>query len=68
MRKSLVRVICSVLLATLPRTDAVAGHHHTRKASLKPVSITDQHRNAKDEAPGGSDVSGTCGLFPGPCQ
>jgi hypothetical protein len=69
MRKTLVTVLCSALIAasSIQVADA-AEHHHIRKASRKPVMVNDQHRNSNNEQPRDSDVGGTCGLFPGPCQ
>jgi hypothetical protein len=78
MRKTLVTLLCSALIAASSIEAAAAAkatHRHTRKASRKPVILNDQYRNSNnqyrnpyDERPRDSDVSGTCGLFPGPCQ
>jgi hypothetical protein len=69
MRKTLVTVLCSALIAasSIQVADA-AEHRHTRKASRKSVMVNDQHRNSNNEQPRDPDVGGTCGLFPGPCQ
>jgi hypothetical protein len=69
MRKTLVTILCSALIAASSiQAAAAAEHHHTRKASRKPVMVYDQHRNSSNEQPRDSNVSGTCGIFPGPCQ
>jgi hypothetical protein len=69
MRKTLATILCSALIAaSLIQAAAAAEHHHARKASRKPVMVNDQHRNSNNEQPRDSNVGGTCGLFPGPCQ
>jgi hypothetical protein len=69
MRKTLVTILCSALIAASPiQAAAAAEHHHARKASGKPVMVNDQQRNSNNEQPRDSNVGGTCGLFPGPCQ
>jgi hypothetical protein len=74
MRKTLVTILCSALIAVSSiQAAAAAAHHHTRKASRKPVMVNDQHRNSsneqpRDKQPRDSNVGGTCGIFPGPCQ
>jgi Ni/Co efflux regulator RcnB len=68
MRKTLVTILCSALIAASSIQAAAAAEHHTRKASRKPVMVNDQYRNSNNEQPRDSNVSGTCGLFPGPCQ
>ena len=69
MRKTLVTILCSALIAASSiQAAAAAEHHHTRKASRKPVMVNDQRRNFNDEQPRDSNVGGTCGIFPGPCQ
>jgi hypothetical protein len=69
MRKTLVTILCSALIAASSiQAAAAAEHHHTRKASRKPVMVNDQHRNSNNEQPRDSNVGGTCGIFPGPCQ
>ena len=52
MRKTLVTVLCSALIAasSIQVADA-AEHHHIRKASRKPVMVNDQHRNSNNEQP-----------------
>jgi hypothetical protein len=46
MRKTLVTILCSALIAASSiQAAAAAAHHHTRKASRKPVMANDQHRN-----------------------
>jgi hypothetical protein len=69
MRKTLVTVLCSAMIAasSIQAADA-AEHYHIRKASRKPVVVNDQYRNSNNEQPRDSNVGGTCGLFPGPCQ
>jgi hypothetical protein len=69
MRKTLVTVLFSALIAasSIQAADA-AGHHHIREASRKPVVVYDQYRNSNREQPRDSNVGGPCGLFPGPCQ
>jgi hypothetical protein len=69
MRKTLVTILCLALIAASPIQAATAAkHHHACKASRKPVMVNDLRRNAFDELPRDSYVSGRCGLFPGPCQ
>jgi hypothetical protein len=70
MRKTLVTILCSALIAASSiQAAAAAEHHHTRKASRKPpVMVNDQHRNSNNEQLRDSNVGGTCGFFPGPCQ
>jgi Ni/Co efflux regulator RcnB len=69
MRKTLVTILCSALIAASSmQAAAAAEHHHTRKASRKPVMVNEQYRNSNNERPRDSNVGGTCGLFPGPCQ
>jgi Ni/Co efflux regulator RcnB len=69
MRKTLVIILCSALIAASSiQAAAAAEHHHTRKTSRKPIMVNDQHRNSNIEQPRDSNVSGTCGIFPGPCQ
>src|SRR5580692_12916081 len=67
MRKTLVTILCSALIAASSiHAAAAAEHHHTRKASRKPVMVNDQHRNSNNEQPRDSNVSGTCGIFSWP--
>jgi hypothetical protein len=69
MRKTLVTILCLALIAASSiQAAAAAEHHHTRKASRKPVMVNDQRRNSNNEQPRDSNVGGTCGIFPGPCQ
>jgi hypothetical protein len=69
MRKTLVAILCSALIAASSiEAAAAAERHHTRNASHKPVIVNDRHRNSNSEQPRDSNVSGTCGIFPGPCQ
>jgi hypothetical protein len=69
MRKTLVTILCSALIAASSIQAATAAeHHHARKASRKSVMVNDRYRNSNNEQPRDSNVSGTCGLFPGPCQ
>jgi hypothetical protein len=69
MRKTLVTVLCSALIvASSIQAAAAAEHRHTRKASRQPVTVNDQHRNSTNAQPRDSNVGGTCGIFPGPCQ
>jgi hypothetical protein len=64
MRRTLVTILCSALIAAPSiQATAAAGHHHARKASRKPVMVNDEHRNSND-----SNVDGMCGVLPGPCQ
>ena len=69
MRRTLVIILCSALIAA-PSIQAATAveRHHTRKASRKPVMVNNQHRNSDYEQPRDSNVGGSCGLFPGPCQ
>src|ERR1700726_4939449 len=67
MRKTLVAILCTALIAASSiQAAAAAEHHHPRKASRQPVTVNDQHRNFNTEQPRDSNVGGTCGLFPGP--
>src|ERR1700741_1490016 len=69
MRKTLVTILCSALIAASSiQAAAAAAHHHPRKASRKPVVVNDQYRNSNNEQPRDSNVDGACGIFPGPCQ
>jgi Ni/Co efflux regulator RcnB len=69
MRKTLVTILCSALIAASSiQAAAAAEHHHARRASRKPVMVNDQHRNSSNERPRDSNVDGSCGIFPGPCQ
>jgi len=66
MRKTLVTILCSALIAASSIQAATAAeHHHARKASRKSVMVNDQYRNSNNEQPRDSNVSCTCGLFPG---
>jgi len=67
MRKTLVTILCSTLIAA-SSIQAAAAAEHSRKASRKPVMVNDQRRNSNNAQPRDSNASGTCGIFPGPCQ
>jgi hypothetical protein len=68
MLRTLVIMLCSVLIAASSiQAIAAAEHHHARKASRKSVTVNDQHRNSNDEQPRTFNVDGMCGIFPGPC-
>ena len=67
MRTTLVVILCW-LFAAWSNHAAAAERHHVRKASRHPVVVDDQRRNPYSGQPRDSNVSGTCGLFPGPCQ
>jgi hypothetical protein len=64
---TLVVILCS-LIAASSNYAAAAERHHVRHASRHSVAVDDQRRNPYSEQPRDSNVSGTCGLFPGPCQ
>jgi hypothetical protein len=70
MRKTLVTILCcsALIAASSIHAHAAAEHHHPRKASRQPVMVNDQRRNSNNEQPRDSNVGGTCGIFPGPCQ
>jgi hypothetical protein len=69
MRKTLVTIFCSALIAASAiQSAAAAEHHHARKAARKPVPVSDRYRNSNNQQPRDSDVGGMCGIFPGPCQ
>jgi hypothetical protein len=68
MRKTLVTILCSALIAASSiQAAAAAGHHRAPKASRQPVIVNDQHRNSNNEQPRDSNAGGMCGIFPGPC-
>jgi Ni/Co efflux regulator RcnB len=69
MRKTIVTILCSALIAASSiQAAAAAEHHHARTASRKPVIVNDQHRNSNTKQPRDSNFGGMCGIFPGPCQ
>lgn len=68
MRKTLVVLLCSALIAASSNQADAAQRHYVRKSSHQSGAVADQRRNAFGEQPRDSNVSGTCGLFPGPCQ
>jgi hypothetical protein len=69
MRKTLVTILCSALIAASSmQATAAAERHHARKASRRPVMVYDQHRNSNNEQPRNSNADGMCGVIPGPCQ
>jgi hypothetical protein len=69
MRKTLVTILCSALIAvsSIQMADATE-HRNARKPSRKPALLNEQFRNSSDEQFRRSNVTGVCGIFPGPCQ
>jgi hypothetical protein len=75
MRKSLVTMLCSALIAVSSVTVAAAaerhaGYYHARKTAPRAAVVNEQFRNSYNAQFRDRDsyVSGPCGLFPGPCQ
>jgi hypothetical protein len=72
MRKTLVAILCSALMAASSQMAAAAQHraehHHARKASLKPAVADEQFRNSNNEPQGDTTTYSLCGNLPGPCQ
>jgi Ni/Co efflux regulator RcnB len=66
MRKTLVTILCSALIAASSiQAAAAAERHHARAARRKPVMVNDQHRNSNNEQHRDSNAGGVRGLFPG---
>ena len=66
MRKMLVTILCSALIAASSiQLAAAAEHHNARKASHRPATVNEQFRNSNNEQ---SNPYAVCGIFPGPCQ
>jgi hypothetical protein len=66
MRKMLVTILCSALIAASSiQVAAAAEHHDARKTSRKPATVNEQFRNFNNEQ---SNPYAVCGIFPGPCQ
>jgi hypothetical protein len=70
MRKTLVTILCSALIAavSIQVAAAAAEHPNARKTSRKPAMTNEQFRNSNNEQLRNSNVTGVCGIFPGPCQ
>lgn len=68
MRKTLVVLLCSALIAASSNQAAAAERRHASKSSRQSAAVDGQRQNPHSEQPRDSNVSGTCGLFPGPCQ
>lgn len=73
MRKTLTTILCSALIAVSSLQLAAAAPHraehpNARKTNHKPTIVNEQFRNSRNEQSRDSNVSGVCGLFPGPCQ
>jgi hypothetical protein len=73
MRKTFVTIFCSVLIAASSIQMAAAAPHHAarhqvRNKASEATAINQQFRNSYASQVRGSNASGMCGLFPGPCQ
>jgi len=69
MRKTLVTILCSALIAASSiQLAAAAEHHNARKASRRPATVNEQFRNSNNEQFRNSNPYAVCGIFPGPCQ
>jgi TctA family transporter len=73
MKKFLVTVFCSALIAVSSIQMAAAAQHHAerhhvRNAVSSAAVANAQFRNSYAAQVRGSNASGMCGLFPGPCQ
>jgi hypothetical protein len=74
MRKTLVTIFCSALIAasSIPVSAAAQHHHveryHARKTISRAAVVNEQFRNSNNEQLRDSTVYGMCGLLPGPCQ
>ena len=69
MRKTLVTVLCSALIAASSiQVAAAAGHHNARKTGREPATVNEQFRNSNNEQLRNSNPYAVCGIFPGPCQ
>ena len=73
MRKTLVTIFCSMLIAASSVQMAAAAQHHAARHQIRNTvsgvaTPTEQFRNSYASQVRGSNGSGMCGLFPGPCQ
>jgi hypothetical protein len=73
MKKFLVTVFCSALIAASSIQMAAAAQHHAerhhvRNAVSSAAGANAQFRNSYNAQVRDSYGSGMCGLFPGPCQ
>ena len=69
MRKTLVSILCSALIAASSIQVATAAErHNTRQTSRKPATVNEQFRNSNNEQLRNSNAYAVCGIFPGPCQ
>jgi len=73
MRRTLVTILCSALIAASSIQLAAAAEHHAeqhkvRKTSLKTAMVDEQFRSSNNELPRDGNPYELCGLFPGPCQ
>jgi hypothetical protein len=76
MRKPIVAILCSVLIAASSIQMAAAAerhatHRHARTTDVGAGRVNDQFRNSYNSSSQqfrGNYSSGPCGLFPGPCQ
>jgi hypothetical protein len=72
MRKTLVAMLCSALMAASSQVATAAQpqaeHHHAGKASLKPAMANEQFGNSSNELPSDATTYSLCGNLPGPCQ
>ncbi|HEY0912627.1 MAG TPA: hypothetical protein VGD75_20595 [Bradyrhizobium sp.] len=72
MRKTLVTIFCSVLIAASSIQMAAAAQHHAARHQVRNAvsgaATNEQFRNSYASQVRGSNGSGMCGLFPGPCQ
>jgi hypothetical protein len=73
MKKFLVTVFCSALIAASSIQVAAAAQHHAGRHQVRntvngAAATNEQFRNSYASQVRGSNASGMCGLFPGPCQ
>ena len=73
MRKTLITIFCSVLIAASSIQMAAAAQHHAARHQVRntvsgAAATNEQFRNSYASQVRGSNGSGMCGLFPGPCQ
>ena len=69
MRKTLVSILCSALIAASSIQVATAAErHNTRQTSRKPAAVNEQFRNFNNEQFRNPNPYAVCGIFPGPCQ
>jgi hypothetical protein len=73
MRKTLVTIFCSALIAASSIQVATAAQHHAerhhvRKTISRAAVVNEQFRNSNNEQLRDPYVYGMCGNIPGPCQ